>query len=174
MISIIIRVSHIDKLDTDALLVETIAPLVGGVVKGLVGHVLIVDMTDLPDIATIASEAGARHIKASNWKSGLLEAVKALKSDWVLVVDCGVIIDSPFWICAERHMRMADKATLVKATWVSQTPFSLKSILYRIFSVVTLDQAVLIQTKNIDNEIFGKRLGGNLKFMPTRTTRIKL
>ena len=150
-------ISHIDKLDTPALLVETIAPLVGGVVQGLVGHLLIVNMTDLPDIATIASEAGARHIKAYNWKSGLFEAVKSLKSDWVLVVDCGIIIDSLFWLCAERHMRMADNAV-----GVSQTPFSFKNILYRIFGVVTLDQAVLMKTKNIDNEIFDKRLGGNL------------
>ncbi len=168
MISVIIRVSHSDSEDTAKLLAETIAPLVAGVVQGLVGRLVIVDAVHLTDIAAIAEEAGALLVKADSWKNGLNKAVQSLSSDWALIIDCGVIVEPSFWPCTEQHIRVS------KAIGVSQPEWSLLGFWRKTASIIALNQTVLIRRENIKNEIFGRRVTKRPVVLPTHTTRLKL
>ena len=168
MISVIIRIVCSDSQNTAKLLAETILPLVTGVVQGLVGRLIIVDTTGLKDIAAIAEEAGAMLVKAENWGKGLKEAVQSLRSDWVLLIDCGVIIEPTIWPCLERHLRVS------KAICLSQPDWSYFKFWCRITSKIMMDQIVFMPRADIKNEVFGKRFGKDLISLSTRTTRLKL
>ncbi len=169
MISIIIRVEKLDGRDPGRLLAETVTPLVSGVVQGIVGRLIIVDVSGLPKVGAIAEEAGAVLIKAANWQSGLDEAARHLMTDWVLVFDCGVLTEPSLWPCLERHIRAGGDFV-----GVSQIQWSLKRAVYQFLGRIMVDQAVLIRRRNINNQIFEKSFGKKIMVMQTRTIRLKL
>lgn len=101
MLTLIVRAGS----DPDAL-AETLVPLIGGVVKGLIGRSIIVESGRTSDaIARVADEAGADMLAARSWPDGLADAQKRASSDGVLVVDAGVIAGHDFIAALERHLR---------------------------------------------------------------------
>jgi hypothetical protein len=164
MISIIIRAEGSPQL-----LIETLNPLVEGVVQGLVGKLCIVTQSNQDEISRIVDEAGAVLIMADNWKTGLKQAAQNMKSDWVLLVDSGVIIQPSLWPCIERYIKLGNGDIAVSAP--KQSFFS---FLYNWRAKINLDQVVLIKTKPICNAVFGEIFGRRLDILPTHTLRLKL
>jgi hypothetical protein len=164
MISIIIRAEGSPQL-----LIETLNPLVYGVVQGLVGKLFIVTQPNQDEISRIVDEAGAMLIMADNWKTGLKQAAQNMKSDWVLLVDSGVIIQPSLWPCIERYIKLGNGDIAVSAP--KQSFFS---FLYNWRAKINLDQVVLIKTKPICNAVFGEIFGRRLDILPTHTLRLKL
>jgi hypothetical protein len=164
MISIIIRAEGSPQL-----LVETLNPLVSGVVQGLVGKLYIVAQPNRDDLSHIAEEAGAIFIEAKTWDVSLMQIANNAQSDWVLLVDCGVIIEPSLWACVERHIKRGDNQIAI-----SKYQASLLSPIHKIRGKITLDQVVLIKLKAINNAIFEHSFGRKLHIMPTNTCRLKL
>ena len=92
-------------------LVETLTPLVDGVVKGLVGRLFIVaEGKATADVERVAQEAGAAVLVAERWTQGLAEAARLSKAlpgrrSHAVVADAGVVVDDLFWPAVERFMR---------------------------------------------------------------------
>ena len=102
-------------------LVESLTPLVAGVVKGLVGSVFIVSVAEAasatePDIAAVASEAGATLIVAKSWQAALADVSARSRAPYVGVIDSGVVVDEFFWPAIERFLRQAQAKPGIAAT----------------------------------------------------------
>lgn len=164
MISIIIRAEGSPQL-----LIETLNPLVEGVVQGLVSKLFIVTQPNQDEISHIVDEAGAVLIVADNWKTGFKQAAQNLKSDWVLLVDSGVIIQPSLWFCIERYIKLGNNDIAV-----SSPKQSFFSFLYTWRGKISLDQIVLIKTKAICNAVFEKSFRRRSNILSTHTHRLRV
>jgi hypothetical protein len=162
MISIIIRAEGSPQL-----LIETLNPLVSGVVQGLVGRLYIVAQPNQDEISHISEEAGAVLIEAENWEAGLQQAALDIKSEWVILVDCGIVVEPSLWSCIERYIKLGNGNIAVSAP---KTSFF--SLLYNWHGKISLDQVVLIKTKAICNGVFGKSFRCKLNILSTHTHRL--
>ena len=102
-------------------LVESLTPLVAGVVNGLVGSVFIVAMGEAGaepalDIAAVASEAGATLIAAKSWQDALADVSARSRAPYVGFIDGGVVVDEFFWPAIERFLRQAQAKPGVAVT----------------------------------------------------------
>jgi hypothetical protein len=163
MISIIIRAEA-----SATLLIETLNPLVEGVIKGLVGKLYIVARPKRDEIAHISEEAGTVLIEAGSWDAGLKLAAHNAPSDWVLLIDCGVIVESTLWVCIERHIKLG-----IGEIAITAPKQSFVSLLYKLRGKISLDQVVLMRTETICNSVFGISFGQKLCVMPTNAHRLR-
>ena len=93
-----------------AALVETLAPFVEGVVKGVIGRLFVIapGMAEAPaDLARIVQEAGADLILSRNWQAGLSEAAERARTARLCVVDAGIIPGEGFFPALDRFLHMA-------------------------------------------------------------------
>lgn len=85
-------------------LAATLAPLVRGVVEGLVGTAVLVAEQEDSDIREIADAAGCRIITAASWPEGFARAVAQGNGDGVLVMDTGILLPQDFWAILMDHL----------------------------------------------------------------------
>lgn len=91
-------------------LAATLAPLVRGVVQGLVGSAILVAEQDHPDLQEIADSAGCRVLLAPTWAEGFARAVAQASGSPVLVLDTGLLLAQDFWpLLADRLPMMGDR-----------------------------------------------------------------
>ena len=163
-------------------LIETLTPLVAGVVKGLVGRSYIVcnageGHTPPADIARVAEDAGGDLIIAASWAAGVKDAAQRSKNaSHCIVIDAGVLIDPSFWPAAERFLRLASsregvigatsaKRGLVVAAWRSVD---------RITGRTNADQVMLVSPGAIVGDVWNRRYGHNLVPIDSTSHRLKL
>lgn len=84
-------------------LAATLAPLVRGVVEGLVTSAVLVADSDGGDVADIADAAGCRILVAADWKEGFARAVALGCEGGVLVLDTGILLPQEFWPVLTEH-----------------------------------------------------------------------
>ncbi len=166
MITLIIRAGT-----SAPLLVETLSPLVEGVVQGLVGRLILVSTGDLPEIEAIAQEAGAELVISATWAEGLQLATAQVRTLWVLLVDAGVVAEPSLWTSCERHVRLDGKiaASCLETGFVE----SFLKLLSRMLGKINHSQLVLIKTKDIRGGVWGQSFGSRLTILPTRSRRIR-
>lgn len=173
MLTLIIRAGN-----QASALVETLTPLVDGVVRGLAGRLLIIAETHngkVPhdDISRIADEAGAELVLAARWAEGLQHAANLAKGPDILIADAGVIADLTLWPAVERHLR-ADAPHLLAATRARMGLIdSLKQPLHRLSGSVSADQILIIRKADISGNVWGKHYGRRLSLLETISYRIK-
>lgn len=85
-------------------LAATLAPLVRGVVEGLVGTAVLVAEAANEDIREIADAAGCRIILAPTWVEGFARAVAQGGNSGVLVLDTGLLLPQDFWLVLADHL----------------------------------------------------------------------
>lgn len=91
-------------------LAATLAPLVRGVIEGLVGSAWLVAEAETPDLAEIADSAGCRILTAPTWPEGFARAVVNTAGAPLLVVDTGLLLGQDFWpTIADRLPLLGDR-----------------------------------------------------------------
>ncbi len=156
-------------------LVETLTPLVDGVVRGLAGKLILVVPSENSEIFAVANEAGADIIVATNWHEGLTEAARRAKGGSLLIADAGVIADSLLWPAVERSLRQGYPAAgKIVATQQDRNLRNLIGAPWRkLRGKVTPDQIVLMAREDIKGDIWGIAFGKKLVLLPARTQRFE-
>lgn len=78
-------------------LVRTLAPLVRGVVEGVLGAVLIGARPTDAESRLIGEESGARVLETGNWRDALALAAAQAPGGLLLAIDSGVVLGEAFW-----------------------------------------------------------------------------
>lgn len=109
-----------------ALVVRSLAWLVGAAVAGIVGEVVIAARADL-DLADIADAVGSRLAEADGEGGRLAIAATALRSDRVLVMVAGYAPDAAFAqeiarLAAPTARLLAEPATLTQRLFPARAP----------------------------------------------------
>ena len=158
----------IPTLNSERLLVPTLAALVAGVAAGLVREVIIADGGSRDATAKIADEAGCVFLPGPADEGARLAAgAAAARGDWLLFLDPGAVLDESwprevavFIGHAERARRAPDRAAVFAlaidgfgfaARW-AETAASLR---FAIFGMPRPDQGLLIEQR------FYRSLGGH-------------
>ncbi|WP_150287894.1 hypothetical protein [Rhabdaerophilum calidifontis] len=105
----------IDARPDPAALAATIAPLVRGVVEGIVGGAVLVAPAADRAVEEIADAAGCRVLVASRWPEGFARAVAGAGGSGFLLVDTGLLIGPEFWpILADRLPLLQDRPAVTR------------------------------------------------------------
>ncbi|MBY0612884.1 MAG: hypothetical protein K2P80_11950 [Beijerinckiaceae bacterium] len=159
-------------------LIETLTPLVAGIVMGLLGRSYLVCTGGAsPEIASVAQDAGADVIAASDWAAGLAEAAnRARSASHLIVIDAGVLVDAAFWPSVERFLRLSGaRPGIVGATSVKQgVAASLRSSIGGLVAKVDADQVLLVPPALADGDVWRKRYGGKLVLLDSQSQRLTL
>jgi len=93
----------IPTLDSERLLVPTLAALVSGATEGLIREVLLADGGSQDDTALVADVAGCKCLKLDRALGQRLRAAAAAaRGPWLLLLRPGIILDPP-WIGETRR-----------------------------------------------------------------------
>lgn len=87
----------IDAKADPAALAATLAPLVRGVVEGMIGSAVLVTPTRDSAIEDIADSGGCRVLVAPRWEDGFARAIAGHSGSGVLLLDTGVLLGPEFW-----------------------------------------------------------------------------
>jgi glycosyltransferase involved in cell wall biosynthesis len=130
MISVLIA-TH----DDERTLGQTLASLVHAAVEGLVREVILADAGSSDGTLAVADDAGARVVRCDGSpEARLAEAVKAARSDWLLILDVAAPAP-PGW---EEAVASALNGGAGQGLWWGEAPFLGKR---RVKGLVTRRQA---------------------------------
>lgn len=100
---------------------RSLAPLVRGVVEGLVGEVVVLAAPGDADSARVAEASGASLLIAEDWGEGWARAAKLARCDRLLAIEAGVLLPEAFW--PDLAERLAAGASAPLATRGAAGPF---------------------------------------------------
>ncbi len=152
-------------------LARTFAPLVPGVIEGILSDVIVVVRPNDQEGVTIARAAGAEIVEATDWPAGFGKARSAARTKTLLVIDGGVIIGESFWAVVADHFR-AGIPNGVLATQPGNGGFG-KTLANRVFGKVSRDQALILPGSLADGDPWKQRWGKQLTVLPTGSVRLK-
>lgn len=152
-------------------LARTFAPLVPGVIEGLLSDVIVVVRPDDHEAATVARAAGADIIEADDWPTGFRDATARARTGTLLVIDGGVIIGESFWAIVADRLR-AGMPDGVLATRPENNGFCSK-LANRLLGRAGRDQALILPAGLADGDPWAQRWGRRLTVLPTGSIRLK-
>jgi hypothetical protein len=101
----------ITRLGDERRLAASLAGLAPAAIDGLVREALVVDVGADEAVLEAADDAGARVIGAAGEAEGLAAACAAARGPWLLILPCGVRLQTGWEASARRHIeRCADRA----------------------------------------------------------------
>lgn len=159
-------------------LIETLTPLVAGIVMGLLGRSYLVSPGGASaEIAGVAQDAGADIIAAADWPAGLEEAAQRARSaSHLVVIDAGVLVDAAFWPSVERFLRLSGgRPGIVGATSVTRGGVaSAWRGLVGLGGKVDADQVLLVPPAAVAGDVWRRRYGGRLVLLESLSRRLTL
>lgn len=157
-------------------LAATLAPLVRGVVEGMVGSAWLVATQEDRDVADIADSAGCRLIIVETWREGFARVVANASGSGLILIDTGLQLGPDFWpILADRLPFLGDRPA---ATEPAGGGFN--ALLGRAFGRANRDCALLLpqrRAREIARERldpFAIRYGKSLSWIRASTTRVRI
>ena len=169
MLTLIVRT----KGDTVAL-VETLDPLVEGVVKGLIGRLFIVapGMTAAPtELLHVVREAGADLILLRDWQAGLAEAASRASTARLCIVDAGVIAGETFFPALDRFLRRAGAGP--DAVAATRRRSRIQDLVARPIGRTSEDQIVILPRKEAANGVWSRNFGSRLTLLECTSHRMR-
>jgi hypothetical protein len=94
----------ITSLDDERRLTASLASLASAAVDGLVREAILVDLGADAAVREAADDAGARMLAAASAAEGLAAACAAARGPWILLLTCGVRLQSGWEHAARRHI----------------------------------------------------------------------
>jgi len=166
MLTLIIRAGS----DPEAL-VETLSPLVAGVVNGLIGRSILVETDGASaEIAKVADEAGAERLTAPDWSAGLAAAQARAGTDRLIVADAGVIAGEGFFPALERFLRNGARSPeTIAATRIRRGALG---VLGAALGRLDPDQIVVAPRRGDLGPLWGRSYGRRLTLLETTSYRV--
>jgi glycosyltransferase involved in cell wall biosynthesis len=116
----------IPTLNSERLLVSTLAALVSGATEGLIREVLLADGGSQDDTAVVADVAGCKFLKLDRpLGERLRAAAAAARGPWLLFLRPGIILDTPWIGEARRFIEMtrdSERAAAFRRSAVAPSP----------------------------------------------------
>jgi hypothetical protein len=155
-------------------LIETLTPLIGGVVEGLFGRLFLVSDAEHAEIQTVAHEAGAELIVAASWSIGLMQAARLAKGPGLFVAEAGTVSDASLFTALERFFRLYGRSD--KMIGATRSPASLKGFLaaplVNVTGRITREQMVVIDKQQVRGDVWRQSFGRKRVLLDTVTRRL--
>lgn len=153
-------------------LVETLTPLVDGVVKGVFGRLfIVVTGAAAPDIVAVAREAGAELVEARSEPAGLAAAAARARTQRLCLADAGVIADPNFFPALDRFLRRAGEAS--DAVAATRPRSALGALIARPLGRVSKDQIIILPKGDAEHGVWGRSFGRRLTLLEASAIRLR-